>query len=181
MDATEYAKFKEDAAKYNSVSANTTPYPLTAIEIANQSAGINTDWQDLLFNQGFNTSHQLGLQGGVENTQYSLGLGYFNETGIIPSQDFQRANVRITLDQKLGKRFKVGLNTINTLSYTNNPAGGGVPGFIAGLSPLAKPYNDDGSVNLFPKLGTIDATQVSPLTLISRADDILSNSRSIRT
>ena len=181
MDATEYAKFKEDAAKYNSVSANTTPYPLTAIEIANQSAGINTDWQDLLFKQGFNTSHQLGLQGGVENTQYSLGLGYFNETGIIPSQDFQRANVRITLDQKLGKRFKVGLNTINTLSYTNNPAGGGVPGFIAGLSPLAKPYNDDGSVNLFPKLGTIDATQVSPLTLISRADDILSNSRSIRT
>ena len=181
MDATEYAKFKEDAAKYNSVTPNTTPYPLTAIEIANQSAGINTDWQDLLFKQGFNTSHQLGLQGGVENTQYSLGLGYFNETGIIPSQDFQRANVRITLDQKLGKRFKIGLNTINTLSYTNNPAGGGVPGFIAGLSPLAKPYNDDGSVNLFPKLGTIDATQVSPLTLISRADDILSNSRSIRT
>ena len=181
MDATEYAKFKEDAAKYNSVTPNTTPYPLTAIEIANQSAGINTDWQDLLFKQGFNTSHQLGLQGGVENTQYSLGLGYFNETGIIPSQDFQRANVRITLDQKLGKRFKIGLNTINTLSYTNNPAGGGVPGFIAGLSPLAKPYNDDGSVNLFPKLGTIDATQVSPLTLISRADDILSNTRSIRT
>lgn len=181
MDATEYAKFKEDAAKYNSVTPNTTPYPLTAIEIANQSAGINTDWQDLLFKQGFNTSHQLGLQGGVENTQYSLGLGYFNETGIIPSQDFQRTNVRITLDQKLGKRFKIGLNTINTLSYTNNPAGGGVPGFIAGLSPLAKPYNDDGSVNLFPKLGTIDATQVSPLTLISRADDILSNSRSIRT
>ncbi len=181
MDATEYAKFKEDAAKYNSVTPNTTPYPLTAIEIANQSAGINTDWQDLLFKQGFNTSHQLGLQGGVENTQYSLGLGYFNETGIIPSQDFQRTNVRITLDQKLGKRFKIGLNTINTLSYTNNPAGGGVPGFIAGLSPLAKPYNDDGSVNLFPKLGTIDATQVSPLTLISRADDILSNTRSIRT
>ena len=181
MDATEYAKFKEDAAKYNSVTPNTTPYPLTAIEIANQSAGINTDWQDLLFKQGFNTSHQLGLQGGVENTQYSLGLGYFNETGIIPSQDFQRTNVRITLDQKLGQRFKIGLNTINTLSYTNNPAGGGVPGFIAGLSPLAKPYNDDGSVNLFPKLGTIDATQVSPLTLISRADDILSNTRSIRT
>lgn len=52
---------------------------------------------------------------------------------------------------------------------------------MTGLSPLSKPYNDDGSVNLFPKLGSIDAAQISPLTLISRADDIVSNSRSIRT
>lgn len=181
MNGQEYAAFKDAAAKYNSVSPGTTPYPLTAQETANLAAGVNTDWQDLLYRNGFNTSHQLGLQGGVENTQYSLGLGYFNETGIIPNQYFDRMNIRATIDQKLGKYIKIGLNSINTLSHTNTPGGGGVPGFLTGLSPLSKPYNDDGSVNLFPKLGTIDAAQISPLTLISREDDILSKSRSIRT
>ncbi len=181
MNATEYAKFKDDAAKYNTVSPGTTPYPLTAIETANQAAGVNTDWQNLMYQQGFNTNHQIGVQGGTDNTQYSMGLGYYDEKGIIISQDFKRASVRITLDQKLGKSIKIGLNTINTLSYTNNPAGGGVPSFLATLSPLAKPYNDDGTVNLFPKLGSIDAAQVSPLTLVSRASDILSRTRNIRT
>jgi TonB-dependent starch-binding outer membrane protein SusC len=181
MNAAEYVTHKEWATKLNSASPNTTAYPLTSVEIANLAEGVDTDWQDLLFKQGFNTSHQLGLQGGVESTQYSIGLGYFNETGIIPNQDFDRATIRATIDQKLGKRVKIGLNTINTLSRTNNPGGGGVPGFLVGLTPLAKPYNEDGTVNLFPKIGSIDAAQISPLTLISRQDDILNNNRSIRT
>jgi TonB-linked SusC/RagA family outer membrane protein len=181
MNGQEYAAFKDAAAKYNSVSPGTTPYPLTALESANLAAGVNTDWQDLMYQQGYNTSHQLGVQGGTESTQYSIGLGYFNESGIITQQNFDRASIRATVDQKLGKHVKIGLNTINTLSHTNNPGGGGVPGFLTGLSPLSKPYNDDGTVNLFPKLGTIDAAQISPLTLITRAADIRSNNRSIRT
>lgn len=181
MNAEQYSKFKQDAAALNTVSPGSSAYPLTNIEQENQALGINTDWQDLLYKQGFNTSHQLGLQGGTETTQYGMGLGYFNETGIMPNQNFDRMNIRATLDQKIGKRVKVGLNTINTLSHTNTPGGGGIPSFLAGLSPLAKPYNEDGTVNLYPKLGSIDAAQVSPLTLISRQADILNNSRSIRT
>ncbi len=181
MNGKEYAKFKEDAAKLNTASPGTSSYNLTPIEAANLAEGVDTDWQDLMYKQGFNTSHQLGLQGGVENTQYSIGLGYFNETGIITNQNFDRMNIRATIDQKLGKRVKIGLNTINTLSRTNTPGGGGVPGFLAGLTPLAKPYNADGTVNLFPKEGSLDAAQISPLTLISRGNDIVNNNRSIRT
>ena len=181
MNAQEYAKFKEWSAFYNSRTAGTTAYPLTAEEQANLAAGVDTDWQDLIFKQGFNTNHQLGLQGGVENTQYSMGLGYFNETGIIPGQNFDRMTLRTTLDQKIGSRVKIGLNTINTLTRTNSPAGGGVPGGLVGLTPLAKPYNEDGSVNLTPKIGTIDAAFISPLTLISRSADILANDRALRT
>ena len=181
MNAAQYNQFKQDAARLNSSTPGTTAYPLSPIEEANLAAGVDTDWQDEIYKQGYNTSHQLGVSGGVENTQYSMGLGYFNETGIIPSQFFDRMNIRLTLDQKIGNKIKVGLNTINTLRRTNNPAGGGVPGALVGLSPLALPYNEDGTVNLFPKLGTIDAAQVSPLTLISRKKDILNQTRDIRT
>lgn len=181
MNGEQYAKFKDLSATYNTQGAGTTAYPLTEEEKANLATGVSTDWQDLLYKQGFNTSHQLGLQGGLENTQYGMGIGYFNETGILPNQNFDRMTIRATLDQKIGKRVKIGLNTINTLTHRNDPAGGGIPTELVRLSPLVMPYNADGTVNLNPKKGTIEAQAVSPLTLISRGDDILSNERSIRT
>ncbi len=181
MNGEQYAKFKDLSATYNTQGAGTTAYPLTEEEKANLAAGVSTDWQDLLYKPGFNTSHQLGLQGGVESTQYSMGIGYFNETGIMPNQNFDRMTIRATIDQKIGKNVKIGLNTINTLTGRNDPAGGGVPTELVRLSPLVLPYNADGSVNLNPKKGTIEAQAVSPLTLISRGDDILSNERSLRT
>jgi len=181
MNGPEYAKFKEDAAKYNRTNPGTSGYLLTQKEQDALAEGISTDWQDLIYQHGFMSNHQLGLQGGVENTQYALGAGYFNETGIIPNQSYQRATIRATIDQKIGKYVKIGLNTLNTLSYQYDPGGGGVPGGLARLTPLAPTYNDDGTVNLFPADGSIDAAQVSPLTIITKKNSTLSRSRSLRT
>jgi len=181
MNGPEYAQFKQEAAKYNRTAPGTTAYPLTIKEQEALAAGVSTDWQDLIYKPGFNTNHQLGLQGGVENTQYSLGLGYFNETGIIPSQKFERYTIRATIDQRIGKHIKIGLNTLNTLTYTNTPGGGGVPGGLVRLTPLASPYNPDGSVNLFPSEGSIDAAGINPLTIITKKDAYLGRTRSLRT
>lgn len=185
MNGTEYAKFKDIAALNNHsnwpTSSGTNPYPLTPAENEALATGVSTNWQDLIYKQGYNTSHQLGLQGGNEGTQYSLGLGYFNETGIVPNQNFDRTNIRATIDQKIGKFVKIGVNTLNTLSYTNNPGGGGVPSGLVRLTPLASPYNADGTLNLNPAIGSIDAAQVTPLTLITKSNAILSNNRALRS
>ena len=180
----EYYQFKLDAATYNRSSATspgTSSYLATQAEKDALAAGISTNWQDLIFKNGYTTNHQLGVQGGTEATQYSFGAGFFRESGIIPNQRFDRANVRLTLDQRIGSRVKIGINTLNSLSYTKNPGGGGVPGGLVRLTPLAAPYNSDGSVNLNPAAGSIDAAQISPLTLITKASSILSRSRAIRT
>ncbi len=181
----EYAQFKTDAAAYNRTgwpgSQYTSSYLLTQAEKDALAAGVNTDWQDLIYQSGHMQSHQLSLQGGTELTQYGMGAGFFREEGIIPNQRFDRFNLRATLDQKIGNRIKIGFNTLNTLTYTNNPGGGGVPSGLVRLTPLASPYNTDGTVNLNPAIGSIDAAAVSPLTLITRKDAILSRSRSIRT
>jgi TonB-linked SusC/RagA family outer membrane protein len=180
----EYAQFKQDAATYNRSSATspgTSSYLLTQLEKDALAAGISTNWQDLIFQKGNTTSHQLGVQGGTDLTQYSMGAGFFREEGIIPNQRFDRSNLRLTLDQKIGKRVKIGVTTLNTVTYTNNPGGGGVPGGLVRLTPLAAPYNSDGTVNLNPAAGSIDAAQVSPLTLITKESSILSRSRSLRT
>lgn len=181
MNGPEYAQFKEDAATYNRTAPGTSGYLLTPKETEALAAGVSTDWQDLIYQPGFNTNHQLGLQGGVENTQYSLGLGYFNETGIIPSQNFQRFNIRATIDQRIGKHIKLGLNTLNTVTYQNTPGGGGIPGGLVRLTPLASPYNENGTVNLNPSEGSIDAAGISPLTIMTKKDSYLGRTRSIRT
>jgi TonB-linked SusC/RagA family outer membrane protein len=181
MNGQEYAQFKEDAAKYNRTAPGSSGYLLTQKEKDALAAGVSTDWQDLIYKQGFMTNHQLGLQGGTESTQYSLGLGYFNETGIIPNQNFQRFTIRATVDQRIGKHVKIGLNTLNNLSYQNTPGGGGVPGGLVRLTPLAPAYNADGSVNLLPADGSIDAAQVSPMTILTKKSSFLGQTRSLRT
>jgi TonB-dependent starch-binding outer membrane protein SusC len=186
FNGPEYAQFKLDAAAYNRsnwpTSAGTSSYLLTQAEKDALAAGISTDWQDLIYQQGFTTSHNLSFSGGSETTQFGLGGGYYNETGIIPNQKFERYTLRTTIDHKINNRLKIGLNTLNTLSFSNTPGGSGVPGGIMRVTPLAAPYNADGTVNLRPAVGSIDdPTTVSPLTLITKKSSILARNRRIRT
>ncbi|MDB5211417.1 MAG: TonB-dependent receptor plug, partial [Sediminibacterium sp.] len=185
MNGAEYAQFKTDAASYNRstwpTSAGTSSYFMTGAEIAALAAGVSTDWQDLIYQNGFTTSHVLGLTGGNDGTQYGMSAGYYKEEGQIPNQTFERATLRTTIDHRIGSRVRIGLNTFNTLSYSNTPGGGGVPGGLVRLTPLASPYNADGTVNLNPAIGSIDAATVSPLTLITKASSILARNRRLRT
>ncbi|MBS1510336.1 MAG: TonB-dependent receptor [Bacteroidetes bacterium] len=181
FNGAEYAQFKQDAATYNRTSPGTSSYLLTQAEKDALTAGISTDWQDLIYTTGFTTSNQLSLSGGTETTQYGLSMGYYKEGGIIPNQNFDRFSLRSTIDHKINKFLKIGLNSLNTLSYSNTPGGGGVPSGLIRLTPLAAPYNTDGSVNMTPAVGSIDAATISPLTLMTKASSILARSRRVRT
>lgn len=185
MNGSEYAQFKSDAAAYNRSnwpgSAGTSSYLLTQAERDALAAGISTNWQDLIYQNGFTTNQQLSVMGGSEASQFGLSGGYYNEGGIIPNQKFERYTVRASVDHRVNRRIKIGLNTINTLSYANTPGGGGVPGGLVRLTPLAAPYLPDGSVNLTPAIGSIDAAVISPLTLKSKKDAILNRLRRLRT
>lgn len=181
-NGAEYAQLKADAATYNRTAPGTTSYALTQAEKDALAAGVSTDWQKLIYRKGYTTNHQLSLQGGTETTQYGMNAGFFREQGIIPNQNFNRYTIRATIDQKIGSRVRVGLNTLNTLTYTNTPGGAGVPSNLVRLTPLASPYNADGTVNLQPAIGSLDAPNyISPLTLITRSDAILDRSRNLRT
>jgi len=181
FNGAEYAQFKSDAATYNRTSPGTSAYLLTQPEKDALAAGISTDWQDLIYQRGFITNHQIGLMGGSETTQFGLSGGYYTEEGIVPNQRFERYTLRSTIDHRINKFLKIGLNTLNTLSYSNTPGGGGVPSGLVRTTPLAAPYNADGTVNINPAIGSIDANIVSPLTLITKKNSILARSRRMRT
>lgn len=107
--------------------------------------GPGTNWQDLVYKNGMQTDHQLSVYGGTDVTQYAISGGYYKETGIFPGQEFERFTVKLSLDQQLGKIFRVGLNSLNSYSTT---LGEGFNPMSQALraSPLVGPYDSDGKL-----------------------------------
>jgi TonB-linked SusC/RagA family outer membrane protein len=177
FNAKEYAQFKADAAAGNSNVANTNQYALTATEQANLAAGVNTDWQKLLLKTGIRTSHDVGVRGGNERTTYFFGVGYYRETGVIHDQSLDRYSFNINIDHKISERVKVGFTSFNTLLRSNR-TGTDAYGSAERLSPLFKPRNADGTINLLPAIDqSQDAQQINPLTSIGNNDLIKNFSR----
>ncbi|RYZ29940.1 MAG: TonB-dependent receptor [Chitinophagaceae bacterium] len=104
---------------------------------------VNTDWQDLLYQTGFVSDHNISLSGGSETGSYNFGAGYYHNRGIIPTQEYKRYSLRASLDQQIGKYFRVGFTT----NSNYNQSEGNQVGIYNALtmSPLASPYNADGS------------------------------------
>ncbi|MBT1695621.1 TonB-dependent receptor [Fulvivirgaceae bacterium PWU4] len=181
FNGPEYAQFKADAAAGNSTAPNTTAYGLSPAEQAALASGISTNWQKLIYQNAPITNHSLGVAGGSDKSKYSLSAGYFKQGGIIPNQDFTRYTIRSSMDHQLSKRIRLGLTTINAVTYQNLPGGSGVTNGLMRMTPLASPYNDDGTVNLLPQVGQIDGQSINPLTLETKSDAILSRNRRLRT
>ncbi|MBX3240912.1 MAG: TonB-dependent receptor [Chitinophagaceae bacterium] len=110
-----------------------------------ESDEINTDWQDLLFRDGLVTDHNISLSGGTDHQgSYNFGLGYHHNQGVIPTQLYKRYSIRGSLDQPVGKYFRVGFT-----SYSNyNESHGNQVGLYntLSMSPIASPYNPDGTL-----------------------------------
>lgn len=107
---------------------------------------LDTDWQDLMFGSGMVNSHDLSVSGVTNNNGgYSFGVGYYDETSVLPGQEYERFSLRGSFDQELGKRIKVGVSTMTSYGVTdgdtNNPLG-----TVLSLTPLTNPYNADGSI-----------------------------------
>ena len=182
FNGKEYAQFKADAAALNSATPGTTVYGLTPLEDSGLTAGVNTDWQKLIYRNAMTTSNSLSISGGNEQTQFGIGGSYYDQQGIIPNQNFERFALRTTIDHRVSSSVKIGLNTINSLAYTNLPGGTGVTGALMRLSPLDAAYNPNGTVNLYPLAGSIDATTyVNPLTLKTASSAILNRTRRLQT
>ena len=105
---------------------------------------VNTDWQDLLYRDGFQTSHNIGLSGGTANGSYSVGIGYMKDQGVIPLNAFTRYTMRTSIDQEVGEYVKVGFTSNNNYNTTE----GGQFGLygVLSLSPISDPYNEDGTL-----------------------------------
>lgn len=130
MDGPEFVALRKAAGQYTNGQ--------------DESNEINTDWQDLFYQTGFVTDHNISLSGGTDGGSYNFGGGYYRNEGVIPTQQYKRYSLRGSLDQLVGKYFRFGFTTNN--SY--NQSEGNQVGLYNTLSmtPISSPYNPDGSL-----------------------------------
>ncbi|QEH44194.1 TonB-dependent receptor [Chitinophaga sp. XS-30] len=75
--------------------------------------GIN--WQDMVFRDAFMHNHNISVRGGNDKTRYSVSGSLLGQDGIIINSGYKRYQGRVSLDQTISGKFKVGIN----INYTS--------------------------------------------------------------
>lgn len=96
--------------------------------------GIN--WQDQVFRDGYTGAHTLSIRGGTAQTRYSLSGSIFDQQGVIIESSAKRSTARLSVDQTLSKKIKVGVN----VSYSSTPSIGQIAAANAATAGHAYGY-----------------------------------------
>lgn len=140
---------------------------------------VNTDWQDLLYRTGIQSNHNVGVSGGTESGRYNFNAGYYQEEGVIPTQQYTRYSVRGTLDQGVGKYIRLGFTTNNTYGLSEG-SNVGIYGTL-NSSPIANPYNPDGSLKRTIRMPLDEQWVYTKDVVEDLSDRWLSETRSLAT
>ncbi|NLD22040.1 MAG: SusC/RagA family TonB-linked outer membrane protein, partial [Bacteroidales bacterium] len=98
MNTEEYTTMRDMAGKY--------------ADAADEHRDLyDTDWQAIYYEPGYSVQNNLSVTGGTNGGNYSLGLSYYKDESNIPTEGFDRVTVRASLDQSIGKYFKIGFST----------------------------------------------------------------------
>lgn len=126
------------------------------------------DWQDEALRTGITQQHQLSMNGGTKTTNYSAGLGYLNQEGLIVNNDFDQYNLRLRIKSDVNKRLTLGFTSNGSYSVLSGIANSGGPNSFTGITQqllMANPWDiTTEDVDL------TDDAYISPLTLIKESD-----------
>ena len=142
-----------------------------------ESDDTDTDWQDLFFRTGIQTSHDIGVSGGTQGGSYSFGAGYYHDEAVIPTQQFDRYSVRGNFDQKVGEYFRFGLTTNNGFRI-NKGNQIGVYNALS-MSPLASPYDENGNLKRIVTMPNDQTFVMTKEVVESLEDTWLSESKTL--
>ena len=107
-----------------------------------QDEGVDTDWIDLISNNGIIERHNISVSGSTDKTNYFFSGGYEQQQGVIIGDRFKRISLRSRLSANITDWLTVGLDG----SYTNNDFGGQVADvFLAQrIAPIGLPFRFPG-------------------------------------
>jgi TonB-linked SusC/RagA family outer membrane protein len=146
------------------------PYLVNGMVLEDYRNVKGTDWQDELLRTGTTQNHSISVSGGSSGTTYMISGNVFNEQGIIIASDYTRYQGRISLDQKVGNKAKVG----GFLTYTaakatgTNPTGNGLSALFYNAytyRPIALPgvAQEDFEESTYDPSNGISDYRVNPL------------------
>ncbi len=113
------------------------------------SEGRVTDWEEEIYGEtALLSNSQISVSGGTENTNYFVSAGMQKEDGIIKNTDFERYSIRANVEQKIGSKITLNLNS-NYIKSENNRGFTGNQNNTGGSLGYAMAYTPS-YANLFP-------------------------------
>jgi TonB-dependent starch-binding outer membrane protein SusC len=163
LNNVEYATFLNDAtAAFNATAPANQQRKLPFTNLDSLRNSPSTDWQGEIFRRAPIRNYQLSLSGGDDKTLYAVSLGYFKQDGIILNSDFERYSLRLNLDRRISKKFKIGNSlTISrvasrkSITATDGANNAGAVLLAIDNSPTLPIYNPDGSPRVVDEFGSI--------------------------
>ncbi len=105
--------------------------------------GIDTDFQDLTINSGTIQDFGFNVAGGGDNSRYFFSANYYDEKGLLISEEFNRKNARLNSQFDLGKIRIDESFSFSENRFTRNNAYGNQGGTVPIIRPFA-PENEGG-------------------------------------
>lgn len=122
---------------------------------------VSIDWfNEILRSSASVQDHHIGFSGGNEKTTFALGAGYFSQEGLMKFHDYERINLRSSVESKVRKYLKVGLTANFSSSYTNNSPNVAHDAFVA-PPPIPVIDAETGYYNALTEFGDYNNPMVS--------------------
>jgi TonB-dependent starch-binding outer membrane protein SusC len=140
LGAQDYVTIKNEAIKNGNYSmpasglipglglvAPSAGSPLFFLDTINGKM-VDTRWGDEVYQRGFQHSHTISVSGANAETKYYFSANYTNQEGVLQTNEFDRKQVRMNLEQKVNDFIKIGGNFNYSRSATQSPSSGSLPG-----------------------------------------------------
>jgi TonB-linked SusC/RagA family outer membrane protein len=103
---------------------------------------VSTDWYGEVLRQGQVQNHEISVRGGTEKIKVLASATYYDEKGLLKTQDYSRYSVRVNFDWNISDYVTIGGQT--QFSHFDRNDGPNVYSGVTSLSPLANIRNADG-------------------------------------
>lgn len=135
------------------------------------------DWQSKVLRTAPMKINSLSINGGSQNTKYLISGSVTNQDGIIINSNYTRYQGRVSLDQVVNTKFKVGLNanysmlkqTGTSIAQSNNSATTNVMYGVWGYRPLQSPDGDLSDLLFDPEINTSNDYRINPIINLQNA------------
>lgn len=134
-----------------------------------------TDWMKAIYREpAYQTSHNLSLSGGSQNTSFYTSLGYTMQEGALQKSRYDQYSLRAKFNHKINNLFNVRLNVSGTQSRFNQVEDSDSSLKVIRTAreeqPWYSPYKEDGSYKVN---GGGQIVRHNPVMLINEEDWII--------
>lgn len=120
MDAYEFVKLQQEI---KATDLDLT-YLANGTTLDDYKNSASIDWQDKLYRVAPMNNQSLSMSGGTDKTKYAISGQILDQQGIIINSGFKRYQGKVSIDQQINDKLKVGgnINYANTGTYGTSPS-----------------------------------------------------------